>query len=100
MRLLLNPFATRPDAPPPWRELAACDGADLDLFFPVGVAGPARWQISQATAICQGCPVREQCLEYALRTGQDHGIWGGLTPEERRRVRLEEIRDATNSRGA
>lgn len=94
MRLLLNPFGSAPDEPPPWRERAACDGADLEIFFPVGIAGPAVWQISQAKAICQGCPVREQCLQYALRTGQDHGIWGGLTAGERRGLRRDDARGA------
>lgn len=77
-----------------WRELAACDGEDVEVFFPVGVAGPAVWQVSQAKAICAGCPVREECLSFALRTGQDHGIWAGLTAEERRALRRDEARGA------
>lgn len=92
--LLKDPFSTTPDDPPPWRELAACEGEELDLFFPVGVAGPAMWQISQAKAICSECPVIAQCLDYALRTGQDHGIWGGLTAEERRDLRARDERGA------
>lgn len=95
MRLLLNPFTRRADDAPHWRHEAACYGEDLDLFFPVGVAGPAVWQVSRAKAICEDCPVRAQCLEYALRTGQDHGIWGGLTPQERR-----ELRRSNDARGA
>lgn len=89
MRLLLNPRGRgRPgrDAPG-WRELAACEGEDLDTFFPVGSAGPALWQERRAKSICAGCPVAEECLSHALRTGQDHGIWGGLTSEERRDLR-------------
>lgn len=95
MRLLLNPFTRRADETRHWRHDAACFGEDLDLFFPVGVAGPAVWQVSQAKAICEDCPVRAQCLEYALRSGQDHGIWGGLTPQERR-----ELRRGDDARGA
>ena len=95
MRLLLNPFTRRVDDARHWRHDAACIGADLDLFFPVGVAGPAQWQIAQARAICARCPVRAQCLEYALSAGEDHGIWGGLTPQQRR-----ELRRGTTARGA
>ena len=89
MRLLLSPTTQgRPgrDAPG-WRELAACQGEELEIFFPVGSAGPALWQMHRATTICAGCPVAQECLSYALRTGQDHGIWGGLTSEERRDLR-------------
>ena len=74
---------------PSWREDAVCFGEDLDTFFPVGDSGPALWQIARAQSICAGCPVREQCLDYALSTGQDHGIWGGLTAQERRELRRE-----------
>lgn len=96
MRLLLSPRAggrAGRDAPH-WRELAACDGEDIEIFFPIGVAGPAVWQASQAKAICEGCPVREECLSYALWTGQDHGIWGGLTAGERRALRRRDARGA------
>ncbi|MDN5717951.1 MAG: WhiB family transcriptional regulator [Janibacter sp.] len=74
--------------------MAACEGEDLDIFFPVGSAGPALWQAQRATSICAGCPVTEECLSYALRTGQDHGIWGGLTSEERRGLRRQRERGA------
>ncbi len=93
MRLLLIPSSSgRPgrDAPG-WRERAACEGEDLDTFFPVG---SALWQAQRATSICAGCPVTEECLSYALSTGQDHGIWGGLTSEERRDLRRQWKRGA------
>jgi len=96
VRLLLTSDARGQSgrASPSWRELAACDGEDVELFFPVGVAGPAAWQVGQAKAICAGCPVREECRSFALRTGQDHGIWGGLTAGERRALRRQEARGA------
>ena len=67
-----------------WRLLAACRHADPELFFPVSVSGPSLDQLTQAKAICAGCPVRRQCLAFALDTRQDHGVWGGTSEEERR----------------
>ena len=52
------------------------------MFFP---ATPQ--EEAEAVALCATCPVRAQCLEYALRNKESHGIWGGTTPEERRRIR-------------
>ena len=76
-----------------WRRLAACRDADPELFFPVSASGPSMDQITQAKAICADCPVRRQCLVFALSTRQKHGIWGGMTEQERR-PRAEETRTA------
>lgn len=67
-----------------WRSAAICRDADPDLFFPVSGSGKSLEQAERAKAICASCPVRPSCLAFALRTGQAHGIWGGLTEEERR----------------
>jgi WhiB family redox-sensing transcriptional regulator len=67
-----------------WRSSAACQAADPDLFFPVSGSGKSLDQVERAKDICACCPVRRDCLAFALRTGQAHGIWGGLTEEERR----------------
>lgn len=67
-----------------WRQRAACHGKDPEMFFPIGLAGPALAQVAQAKAICARCPVRAACLRFAVRTRQAYGIWGGLTEEERR----------------
>jgi WhiB family redox-sensing transcriptional regulator len=66
-----------------WRSLAACQSADPDLFFPISPSGPSGAQVAQAKAICAGCPVRQECLAFALRTQQVYGVWGGLTEQER-----------------
>lgn len=66
-----------------WRYQAACAGVDTDLFFPVGVGPEARAQTAQAKAMCARCPVRADCLEFALDTDQQFGVWGGLAEEER-----------------
>lgn len=70
-----------------WRSDAACADKDTDLFFPVGTTGPAVSQAEDAKKVCMGCDVREQCLEFALASNQDAGIWGGLTEDERRTLR-------------
>lgn len=70
-----------------WRCRAACRGKDPELFFPVGSAGPALAQIAEAKKICARCLVRTACLASAITTGQEYGIWGGLTEDERRRLR-------------
>ncbi len=70
-----------------WRARAACRGQDPELFFPIGTSGPAQIQIAEAKAVCARCPVREACLRFALDTGQEYGIWGGLTEDERQRLR-------------
>jgi WhiB family redox-sensing transcriptional regulator len=71
-----------------WRSAGACRSADPDLFFPISDSGPAREQAAKAKAICATCPVRRECLAFALRTGQVYGIWGGTTEHERTAVRL------------
>jgi WhiB family redox-sensing transcriptional regulator len=70
-----------------WVERGRCIGEDPDLFFPVGSSGPALAQIARAKAVCAGCLVRPECLEWALRTCQDAGVWGGLDEEQRREIR-------------
>jgi WhiB family redox-sensing transcriptional regulator len=65
----------------------ACRGVDPDLFFPVGSSGPALLQAAEAKAVCAGCPVRDDCLSYAIETGQSAGVWGGTSEEERRVLR-------------
>lgn len=65
-------------------DLAACQSADPDIFFPVSDAGPGQAEIARAKGVCSRCPVRARCLEYALSTRQAHGVWGGTTEGERR----------------
>ena len=67
-----------------WWKSAACQDADPELFFPVSAVGPGREDIARAKAVCASCLVRQPCLEFALATHQVHGVWGGLTEEERR----------------
>ncbi|MEU9980567.1 WhiB family transcriptional regulator [Streptomyces sp. NPDC050856] len=70
-----------------WRHQAQCRDEDPDLFFPIGNTGPALLQAEEAKAVCRRCPVREQCLRWALESGQEAGVWGGLSEEERRALK-------------
>ncbi|MBU6148317.1 MAG: WhiB family transcriptional regulator [Actinomycetales bacterium] len=70
-----------------WRHAAACRDEDPELFFPLGNTGPAVTQIEAAKAVCRRCTVTESCLEWAMETGQDSGIWGGLDEDERRSLK-------------
>lgn len=79
-----------------WQARAACRGPDSSTFFP-----PLRFEPKEererrearAKSICARCPVRRPCLDYALRAGEPHGIWGGLNEAERRE-RLAQSRPA------
>jgi WhiB family transcriptional regulator, redox-sensing transcriptional regulator len=71
------------------RALAICRDTDPDLFFPVGTTGHALVQIDRAREVCDQCPVKTECLEFALETNQDSGIWGGTSEEERRTIRRQ-----------
>lgn len=67
-----------------WVENALCAQIGGDLWF----AEKGDWATTiQAKLICQRCPVREQCLRWALENGENHGVWGGMTPEQRKRFR-------------
>ncbi len=70
-----------------WRHKAACRNEDPELFFPVGATGPAVLQAEEAKKVCMRCNVREECLQWALDNGQDHGVWGGKSEDERRAMK-------------
>jgi WhiB family redox-sensing transcriptional regulator len=72
-----------------WIEQGRCIGEDPELFFPVGTSGPALAQAARAISVCFRCSVRADCLEWALETCQDAGVWGGLDEEARREIRRE-----------
>jgi WhiB family redox-sensing transcriptional regulator len=70
-----------------WRNRAACRDTSPDMFFPIGTTGLALDQIEAARSVCALCPVTQECLEFALATNQEAGVWGGTTEEERRKLR-------------
>ena len=81
-----------------WRDDAICRDTDPDLFFPVGTTGHAVVQIDRAKQVCTECGVSRECLDFALETNQDSGIWGGLTEEERRVIRRRRVAASRASR--
>jgi WhiB family redox-sensing transcriptional regulator len=81
-----------------WRHQASCREEDPELFFPIGNTGPALLQIEEAKAVCRNrCPVIEQCLRWALETGQNEGVWGGLSEDERRAMKRRAARNRARS---
>jgi WhiB family redox-sensing transcriptional regulator len=67
---------------PAWMKRAQCRGEDRALFFPALGANAAK-----ARAICAICPVRRECLAYALADPESAGVWGGISERERRKLR-------------
>jgi WhiB family redox-sensing transcriptional regulator len=70
-----------------WRHHALCRDVDPELFFPIGNTGPALVQIDEAKQVCQRCSVLDSCRQWALDSGQDAGVWGGLSEDERRALK-------------
>jgi len=72
-----------------WQARAACRGPNTVIFFP-----PSHFERKEerearearAKSICRACPVRRDCLDYAMRIREPHGIWGGLNEAERRQL--------------
>lgn len=74
----------------PWRELALCLGHDPDLWFPQESDGGAN-----AIRICSACPVRLDCLAWAIEHNERTGIWGGISARKRQRIRAEIRKDGS-----
>lgn len=75
-----------------WREDSKCgnDGIDPELFFPIGYkSGPDLKQVEQAKSICKQCPAKQDCLEWAIENGVVDGVFGGLTPDERKIFKMK-----------
>jgi WhiB family transcriptional regulator, redox-sensing transcriptional regulator len=75
-----------------WRHTAACRDEDPELFFPIGTTGPALMQVEDAKAVCRQCDVVDACLTWALENGQDAGVWGGMSEDERRALKRRRAR--------
>lgn len=76
--------------PPAWQERGACNDHPADVFF------PKRGESTKpAKVVCATCPVRRECLDFAIDEGITHGVWGGLSELERRSIRRTTRRRAT-----
>ena len=87
--------------PKEWMENAPCRDTDPEMFFPVGTTGASLEQINRAVAICSVCLAADECLNFALHTNQEFGVWGGYAEDDRRRLRkrwlAERRRKATSA---
>ena len=83
-----------------WSRFAACNDADPGLFFASDGETEEAATIREASALlnCAVCPVRIECLEFALGTGTKHGVFGGTTETERASVRRSMLRRANEAR--
>lgn len=72
-----------------WMENGNCVGVNPDLMFP---GRGHNNELREAKSVCAGCIVKDECLEFALKEGIQHGIWGGKSERERRRLRGERRR--------
>lgn len=72
-----------------WRHKAACLDEDPELFFPIDDSGLSLMQTEDARQVCRACDVSAACLQWALEAGQDFGIWGGKTEDERRALKRQ-----------
>lgn len=81
---------------PDWMDRGACRAYPQDWWFPRESPDPITLDI------CEKCPVRVQCLEYALDNNEEHGVWGGASERRRRRIRKARRvnRNRTESRPA
>lgn len=80
--MLTDGRGTRAAQPDAGHERALCSQMDPELWF------PQPWEDeTPAKLICGRCPVREACLAHALNANEEYGVWGGLSPEERREMR-------------
>lgn len=73
-----------------WRTRARCVNYDPEIWFPIEMHPRAA---EPAKRICAGCEVLDECLEWALSTGQHYGVWGGLSTQERPNVRRRRRRN-------
>jgi WhiB family redox-sensing transcriptional regulator len=76
-----------------WMRSGKCDDMDPSIFFPNDGVG-----VEIARRICVDCPVKAACLEYALVNRIDHGVWGGASERERRRIARRRRLDTVSPR--
>jgi WhiB family redox-sensing transcriptional regulator len=87
----MDDYAIPYDAGQTWMLDGLCRGREPSFFFPSDGVG-----VEHARKVCASCPVKMECLEYALRYRIEHGVWGGASERERRRI-LRSRRAATRS---
>ncbi|NCX60191.1 MAG: WhiB family transcriptional regulator [Actinobacteria bacterium] len=81
-----------------WRTQANCRDTDPELFFPIGNTGEALRMLSRARLVCADCTVKASCLEFAMTTNQDCGVWGGTSATRRESASRRRYRPACRPR--
>ena len=76
-----------------WMSIGKCRDVHPAVFFPSDGVG-----VEVARKLCAECPVKEPCLEYAIKNRIDHGVWGGASERERRRIMRQRRLDAAAAR--
>jgi WhiB family redox-sensing transcriptional regulator len=84
--------------PGDWARQAACAPHPKEWWFPDGDRRTIWHQSARAKTICKTCPVREECLAYALENDERYGIWGGTSQRERKRLRQAALRNGDITR--
>jgi WhiB family redox-sensing transcriptional regulator len=74
------------DPDPDWMRRGACKGQDTEVWFASDT--------TEAKATCHRCPVRTDCLAWAMANGLDHGVWGGMGEKERKALKKRETNKA------
>lgn len=83
----------------PWQARAACRSHSPELFFTNGRGRPSQEQEKAAQVVCRDCPVRTECGEWAIETGQGYGVWGGMT-ERQLHARIRARKAKPENRGS
>lgn len=86
---------TGPLNPINWANRGACVNMDTDLFYPDGEKDGAVWTSPDwetPRQVCLTCEVRQECLDYAMATDEEFGVWGGYTPDERKALKRHGLR--------
>jgi WhiB family redox-sensing transcriptional regulator len=75
-----------------WLQYAACSTVEPEVFFPVGTTDNSLIKVDRAKRVCARCPVREACLRWAVALEVDHGVFGGLSEDERKAIKRRSAR--------
>ena len=80
-----------------WRSHAACYGSNTNDFFPDETGFVGNSKVAKSKLVCYTCRVREDCLGFAISNNIKHGVWGGLSPSDRRKVNAGNLSVATKT---
>jgi hypothetical protein len=91
-----DPYDALRDAMEPYGELPCSNYPDAFFYDEDAAVAGFKHQYKTAKKLCAGCPIRLECLEYALAADEEYGVWGGLSPVERRRLKQKNRKGGKN----